>query len=57
MQKNQVLFQKKDLATFHAVTFSPLDSADFLGFWAFKIQKWHIFLRFSKDEEHGALTN
>ena len=36
----------KDFVTFHTVTLSPLDSADFLGFGRLKKQKVYFFYRF-----------
>ena len=50
MQKYAVLITNKNNFTLHNVSFSALDSTNFLGFGRPKNQKVHFFLDFEKTK-------
>ena len=56
-KKKQFSSQITEFVTFHNVSFSALDSTDFLGFGRHKNQKVYFFFRFFKNKKHGALRN
>ena len=58
MQKITVLITKTRILTFHNVSFSTLDSTDFLEFRCKnKTKSAFFFFRFLKNKKHGALRN
>ena len=57
MQKSQLWSQITEFVTFHNVSFSALDSTDFLGFGRQEVQVSNIFFWFFKNKQHGALRN